>query len=255
MHPTATCGAAGRVNRLASRGVNARLRLAGVVALALLAAACARLPEYAQPRMNPGDPQQAAYKGFPYRELTPADFRAPAPPDHLGGHAARINAHSTIQIRPVPAAKFGVTQGELFGQPYFFGRIEHLAFEAVMIPERSWWNPAMPPAATAYVLQHEQIHFALSELAARRLTRESTAWAAAQLVIRPSPQEVQAEMARLVRDRVNTAMEEGLKRHAEFDEDASLFYNPRRQRWWAWTVEDELKATEAAALQNAPAAP
>ena len=140
-------------------------------------------------------------------------------------------------------------------QPYFFGRIERIAFEAVMIPERSWWNPAMPPAATAYVLQHEQIHFALTELAARRLTRDSAAWAAAQLVIRPSPQEVQAEMARLVRERVNTAMEEGLKRHAEFDEDASLFYNPRRQRWWAWTVEDELQATEAAALQTAPAAP
>jgi hypothetical protein len=235
--------------------MTARLRMAGIVALALLAAACARLPEYAQPRMNPGDPQQPAFKGFTYRSLTPGDFRAPAPPGHLDGHAERINAHSAIRIRPVPASKFAITPGELFGQPYFFGRIEYLAFEAVLIPERSWWNPAMQPAATAYVLQHEQIHFALTELAARRLTREAAAWAAAQLVIRSSPQEVQADIARQVRELINAAMETDLKRHTEFDEGTSLFYNPRRQQWWARTVEEELQATEPAAGQSAPAAP
>lgn len=236
-------------------GIAARLKPAGLALLVLLAVACAGLPDYARPRMHPGDPQQPAHQGFTYRPLTPADFRAASPPDHLDGHAERVNAHSAIRIRPTPASKFAVTQGELYGQLCFFGRIDHLAFEAVMIPERSWWNPAMPPAATAYVLQHEQIHFALTEIAARRLTRETAAWAAAQLVIRPSPQEVHAEIVRLVSERVNAAMEAGLQRHAEFDEDTSLFYNPRRQRWWAWTVEDELKATEAAALQNAPAAP
>ena len=228
---------------------------AGVVLLALLAAACAGLPDYARPRMHPGDPRQPSYEGFTYRALTPDDFRAPAPPDHLGGHAARVNAHSAIRIRPTPASKYVVSQGELYGQSYSFGRIERIAFEAVMIPERSWWNPAMPPAATAYVLQHEQIHFALTEIAARRLTRETAAWAVEQLVIRPSPQEVHAEIVRLVSERVNAAMEAGLKRHAEFDEDTSLFYNPRRQRWWAWTVEDELMETAPAAAQGETAAP
>lgn len=95
----------------------------------------------------------------------------------------------------------------------------------------------------------------MTEIAARRLTRETAAWAAAQLVIRPSPQEVHAEIVRLVSERVNAAMEAGLQRHAEFDEDTSLFYNPRRQRWWAWTVEDELEETQPTAAQGAPAAP
>ena len=236
-------------------GAAARLKPAGIALLALLAAACAGLPDYARPRMHPGDPQQPAYTGFTYRTLTPADFRASSPPDHLGGHAERVNAHSAIRIRPTPASKFVVSQGELYGQPYFFGRIERIAFEAVMIPERSWWNPAMPPAATAYVLQHEQIHFALSEIDARRLTREAAAWAAEELVIRPNPQEVHAEIVRLVTERVNAAMEAGLKRHAEFDEDTSLFYNPRRQRWWSWTVEDELRETQPAGAQGETAAP
>jgi hypothetical protein len=236
-------------------GAAARLKAAGIALMVLFAAACAGLPDYARPRMHPGDPQQPAHQGFTYRTLTPEDFRAPAPPDHLDGHAGRVNAHSTIRIRPAPASTFAVSRGELYGRPYFFGRIERIAFEAVMIPERSWWNPAMPPAATAYVLQHEQIHFALSEIAARRLTREAAAWGAEVLVIRPSPQEVRAEIVRLVTERVNAAMEDGLKRHAEFDEDTSLFTNPRRQRWWAWTVEDELKETQPAAAQGATEAP
>jgi hypothetical protein len=78
----------------------------------------------------------------------------------------------------------------LFGQSYFFGRIDHLAFEAVMIPERSWWNPAIQANMTGYVLQHEQIHFALTELAARKLTRDVHVWASETVVVKPTPQEV-----------------------------------------------------------------
>jgi hypothetical protein len=43
----------------------------------------------------------------------------------------------------------------LYGQSYFFGRIERLGFEAVMLPDQSWWNPKMPPNMRGYVLQHE----------------------------------------------------------------------------------------------------
>jgi hypothetical protein len=235
--------------------MNALFGFARFALLALLVAACARLPEYAQPRMNPADPNSAPSRGVTYRTLTRDDFRAAASPDHLTGHAERVNAHSAIQIRAAPGSKFVITQGELFGQSYFFGRIEHLAFEAVMLPERSWWNPAMPASAAGYVLQHEQIHFALTELAARKLTRDKAAWAAGLLVIKPDPQDVHAELARQVRELTTAAMEAGLKRHTEFDEDTSLFYNPKRQQWWAWEVEDELKQTAPAGGQNAAAAP
>jgi hypothetical protein len=161
----------------------------------------------------------------------------------MADHAERINAHAATQIRLTTDSGFRITSGDLYGQSYFFGRIERIGFEAVMLPDRSWWNPKMPANMRGYVLQHEQIHFALTELAARQLTGDSQKWAADVLVIQPTPQEVRAELARQIKDRINAAMEANLKRQAEFDNDTSLFFNPRRQQWWSWTVEDELKQT------------
>jgi hypothetical protein len=222
--------------------MNRFLRYA-VLSLALaLIPACARLPEYARPRMvQAEDLQQTRAAGFPYRELTPEDFRAASLSEHMADHAERINAHAATQIRLTTDSGFRITSGDLYGQSYFFGRIERLGFEAVMLPDRSWWNPKMPANMRGYVLQHEQIHFALTELAARQLTSDSQKWAADVLVIQPTPQEVRAELARLIKERINAAMEANLKRQAEFDNDTSLFFNPRRQQWWSWTVEDELK--------------
>jgi hypothetical protein len=221
-------------------------RFLGYAVLALLPAlipACAaRLPEYARPRMVEADElQQAPPTGFPYRELTPEDFRAAALSEQVSEHAERINAHAAIQIRLTADSSFSITSGDLYGQRYFFGKIDRLGFEAVMLPDRSWWNPKIPANMQGYVLQHEQIHFAVTELAARQLARDSQKWASEILVIKPTPQEVRAELARQIKGRINAAMEANLKRQAEFDEDTSLFHNPRRQRWWSWTVEDELK--------------
>jgi hypothetical protein len=214
-----------------------------VLALSLtLIPACARLPEYARPRVVQADDlQQTHAAGFPYRALTPEDFRAASLSEHMAEHAERINAHAATQIRLTADSGFRITVGDLYGRSYFFGRIERIGFEAVMLPDRSWWNPKMPARMRDYVLQHEQIHFALTELAARQLTGDSQKWAAEVLVIQPTPQEVRAELARQIKERINAAMEANLKRQAEFDNDTSLFFNPRRQQWWSWTVADELK--------------
>ena len=209
-----------------------------------LTVACAQLPEYARPRMVPFDePQSTRLSGFPYRALQIEDFRAAFFPEELSVHAERINAHAATQIRLTADSSFKITSGDLYGQSYFFGRIDRLGFEAVMLPERSWWNPKIPANMRGYVLQHEQIHFALTELAARQLTSDSPKWTSDVLVIKPTPQGVQTELARQIKDRINAAMEVNLKRQAEFDEDTSLFFNPRRQQWWSWMVEDELKQT------------
>ena len=212
--------------------------------LLALIPACAQLPEYARPRMVEVDElQKTLATGFAYRELTPEDFRAASLSEQLAGHAERINAHAATHVRLTADSSFRITSGDLYGQSYFFGRIERLGFEAVMLPDQSWWNPKMPANMRGYVLQHEQIHFTLTELAARQLTGDSQKWAADVLVIQPTPQEVRAELARQIKDRINAAMEANLKRQAEFDNDTSLFFNPRRQQWWSWTVEDELKQT------------
>jgi hypothetical protein len=222
--------------------MNRFLRYALLALSLALIPACARLPEYARPRMVEADEQDKTVPaGFPYRELTREDFCAASLSEQMSEHAERINAHAAIQIRLTADSSFRITSGDLYGQSYFFGKIERLGFEAVMLPDRSWWNPKIAANMRGYVLQHEQIHFALTELAARQLAIDSQKWAAEVLVIKPTPPEVRAELARQIKDRINAAMEANLKRQAEFDEDTSLFHNPRRQQWWFWTVEDELK--------------
>lgn len=181
--------------------------------------------------------------GFTYRDLTMEDFNADSLVEPMMEHAGKINAHAAIQIRVTADSSIRMTQSHLYAQVYFFGSIERIGFEAVMLPERSWWNPGIPPGLRTYVLQHEQIHFALAEIAARRLTKESREWAPKVLVVKPTPQEVRWELARQIQDKINAAMEESLKRQSKFDEDMSLFYDPRRQQWWYWAVEDELKTS------------
>lgn len=209
-----------------------------------LVSACSQLPEYAQPHMVQTDElQKSLAAGFSYRPLTPDDFRATSLSEQQAEHAGRINAHATIQIRATADSSFRVTRGDLSGRTFFFGGIERLAFEAVILPDLSWWNPKIPANMRGYVLQHEQIHFALAELAARRLTRDTQKWASEVLVIKPTPQEVRAELVRQIKDRIKAAMEANLKQQAEFDNDTSLFYSPEWQQWWYRKVEKELKQT------------
>ena len=213
------------------------------LSLALLPT-CAQLPEYAQPRMVQADESRSALAtGFTYRPLTLADFQAASLPKQLAEHAERINAYASTLIRWTADSRFRITSGELHGNRYFFGRIEHLAFEAIMLPDQSWWNPKIPATMRDYVLQHEQIHFALTELAARHLTIDTPKWASDILVMELTPQEVQAELSRQIKERINAAMEANLKRQAKFDEDTSLFYTPKWQQWWLQKVEEELRRT------------
>jgi len=207
---------------------------------------CAQLPEYAKPRIIQIDEiPNFSPTGFTYRRLTPDDFRATSLPENLSMHGERINAQSAIQIHMTADSSFSITRWPFFDQINYTGSITHLAFEAVMIPSNSWRNPKIKAEMTGYVLQHEQIHFALTELAARKLTTEAQKWASNLLVIRQTPQEVNSEIVQQIKDMINSAMEANQKRHEEFDKDTSLFYSPSWQAWWLETVQEELKQTES----------
>jgi hypothetical protein len=45
----------------------------------------------------------------------------------------------------------------------------------------------------------------------------------------------------MINERVNAAKKQSLQRHEQFDEDTSMIFNPRRQKWWLATVEGELR--------------
>jgi len=209
--------------------------------------ACAQLPDYAKPRtMQIDEIHKVIPTGFTYRQLTPEDFRATSLPENLSAHAEGINAQAATQIRVTADSNFSITRRPFLDRIDYSGSINHIAFEAVMIPNNSWWNPKIKAAIKGYVLQHEQIHFALTELAARKLTSDARKWSSNLLIIKQTPQEVHAEIVRQIKDMINSAMKANQKRHLKFDEDTSLFYNPSRQVWWLETVEKELRQTESA---------
>ncbi len=207
---------------------------------------CAQLPEYAKPRMMQMDEiHKGSPTGFTYRKLMLGDFRATSLPENLSTHGEYINAQSAILIRITSDSIFSIAPWPFLDQVNYLGSINHLAFEAVMIPNYSWWNPKIKAEKTSYVLQHEQIHFALIELAARKLTRDAQKWASNLVVVKETPQEVYAEIFRQIKEMINSAMEVNKKRHLEFDKDTSLFYAPSWQAWWLEKVEEELKQTES----------
>jgi hypothetical protein len=209
----------------------------------MLITACAQLPEYAKPRRIQIDEIPNSQTGFTYRQLARDDFRATLLPENLSTHGERINAQSAIQIRLTADSSFSITRWPFFDQINYTGNITYLAFETVMIPDNSWWSPKIKAEMTGYVLQHEQIHFALTELAARKLTIDAQKWASNLLVIRPTPQQVYSEVVQQIKDMINSAIESNQSRHEEFDKDTSLFYTPSWQAWWLETVEKELKQT------------
>ena len=212
--------------------------------LAVLIAGCARLPEYARPRFHQLDGASAASgEGFRYRTLTVADFKAPSLSPAYAAHHHHINAHSCISIRPSETSQARITQGVYGGKIFFVGSLAEVRFEALFVPACSWWNPDVSENRKAYVLEHEQIHFALSELSARRLTREAREEVKSFLAIDATYQAVQDELRAKLEALTREAMEASFEEHTDFDEDTSLYYDPRAQRWWLEEVEARL--TEA----------
>ncbi|HSR11384.1 MAG TPA: hypothetical protein VLS90_08040 [Thermodesulfobacteriota bacterium] len=164
------------------------LRCAFALLLAIVAA-CAQLPEYARPRtITSNDAEKLIATGFTYRQLTPRDFQAPSYPGEVPQHGENIRAQSTVTIRITGDSKFRITAHRVGERVQYVGGIDRLAFEAVMIPGKSWWNPKVEPARAGYVLQHEQIHFAITELGARKLTSDAREWTKKFSVTKDTPE-------------------------------------------------------------------
>lgn len=226
-----------------------------LVCLFMLAGGCARLPDYARPQFHV-PPSGAAISGdsFGYRQLTVDDFRAPDLPPAYDRHHHRINAHSCISIRPAEETKGRISQGIYAGQRVFVGSVPQVRFEAVFVPACSWWSPDIAAERQTYVLEHEQIHFALAELTARRLTIEARRELEEFLVVDSSRQAVQEALADKVKALTRDAMEASFEEHMDFDEETSLTYDPAAQRRWLKEVRERL-AENTAPVTAMPAAP
>ena len=209
--------------------------------LFLLLSGCAQLPEYARPHlMEIDNKQEVLKKGITYRQLTVDDFQALELPANIEPHAKNIAAHACCRIRAAKDSKFTITRGYLNQQIHYFGSIKYIVFEAVMFPECSWLNPRVSGKKLEYVLEHEQIHFALMEIAARKLTQEARKEAKTFIAIQSTYENTRKEISAKIRGMLRSANQAALKEHTSFDEDTSLGFNPESQRRWLDWIEDEL---------------
>ena len=130
--------------------------------------------------------------------------------------------------------------------------VKELRFRALMDRSCSWWNDGVAAFAPDYVLEHEQIHFALYELGARQLNASASDIARKMQNEGSSKEDVQREAEQALREAVLDAVEEILEEDRAFDEDTSLGYKPDRQKVWLGKVTSKLQATKRWAGASQP---
>jgi hypothetical protein len=217
------------------------LRLLGILATAAHFACGSSLPSYAAPQGGLAtDEEIASGDLIPYRTLTRADFLASAPSGPASGHTDKVGALTHALIKHDPGIAFaGKEITSPNGDRRVEGRIQNLYFRAWMDRSRSWWNPKRGEAPESYVLQHEQIHFAIVEIEARKMNAEG-----ARLMQKTfkadSSQEIQKDLETAVTEIIKDGMDRVLERSTDFDEETSVNYDPKKQNVWWQRVQSEL---------------
>lgn len=179
--------------------------------------------------------------GIAYRALAIEDFHAPelANKDQDGRHD--IHAQSCIRMHVSKDSAMEITPVAIEGLPRYSGRMLGASFEALFQPSCSWWNPAVPEEKKDYVLQHEQVHFALSELSARRLSQHVAAEMQGVVVTGKTYEDVQAGLNAKFERVASTVLQDELKHHIQFDEETSLLFDRSAQEAWLDRVELQLQ--------------
>ena len=221
------------------------LRLGCLLLGLLTTAACASssLPDYAAPRggvVDPNTPDSGDL--IAYRTLTRQDFRSAGPPPEIAAQAARVGAMTCAHVRTTPDTEIRIS-GPASGGGDFTAVVTRLRFHALMDRGCSWWNDAMTGFPPEYVLEHEQIHFALYELKARRLNAAAAGIAEKMRSTASTPEEAQARAQETLEEHMTEISEELIEQNREFDEDTSLGYKPNRQKAWLQRVVSELAET------------
>jgi hypothetical protein len=196
------------------------------------------LPGFAHPTGNSMDPKEMEGKDrIPYRTLTADDFLASGPPPDMKAYAERMGAVTCAHVFTYPDPQYFIEETS----EGFHGAYVNLDFVAMMDRECSWWNPKDGSVPKEYILQHEQIHFALAEVAARKLDVKAEKVVAE---LRPKGK-TQAEVEKVLVGTVEEMMKEGiedlLERNRRFDQDTSNTYAPEQQQRWYDEVMAELK--------------
>jgi hypothetical protein len=191
--------------------------------------------EFVAPRvveMDPADYDESRL--IAYRTLERADFCAATPPDGMdSGRVAAVTA-ALIRTANVTFSIESRTSGE------FMASADHLRFEARMSQNHSWWNPRHAHV-DGQLLEHEQVHFAFAELAARRANaRIETIRARIRSVAR-TPDAAMRRAAERLQQEVDRVQDEVAARNAEFDRETVNGQLLEHNHRWYVQIQRELE--------------
>ena len=205
---------------------------------ALLLGGCTTgLPNYAAPKisvLNNEDVDRSDV--ITYRKLSRTDFKGTEPPPPFDERMAAVTCVYTqpvvdknaIDIQPVTTPA---------GHQAYDVTFRNLSYQALMNRKCSWWNPNNASKVEDYVLEHEQIHFALFEIAAREWSElPALSLRAKADSIDGLKREIQAQFENLLQQRLEVLTEQ----NRQFDEETSLGHNPEKQREWLDLVRSKL---------------
>lgn len=179
-----------------------------------------------------------------YRTLTREDFHATTPPNEAKGVPLHASAALIGAVRVDPRSDVFVTQVKTGSDSTLFeATARNLRFQAVMDPKASWWREDLDSTSTAYVLEHEQIHFAIFELEARRLNARIPEIATRiRSVGQTSDEARNTANARLEEER-RASNQEVMMRQSQFErETANGKLRDRQKEWWN-RIQAELAST------------
>lgn len=207
------------------------------IALTVIGCTTTGLPDYAAPSLSVIDESELDLSDvISYRKLSRSDFKGTQPPTNFDERMAAVTCvysqpiidKDGILIEPAVTAN---------GRKAYDITYNNLRYKALMDRNCSWWNTNSQGVDHDYVLEHEQIHFALFEIAAR----EWSDLPAPKFQVKADDAEVmKRELKALFERQLEQRLEVLVAQNRQFDEETSLGHNPEKQRNWVQLVRSKL---------------
>ena len=179
-----------------------------------------------------------------WRPLGQSDFRGARPPGAFGTSSLRPVAVSCAYVVASPQARiYPVEVPGAESAVTYRAVVEGLSFHALLSRSCSWWNPNTG-VSPAYVLQHEQLHFDIFEIAARRLNRDLPGLLEIMDVRGPTVQSVVDGAQQHVQAALSRALNETAARNQKLDMETSFGFEPTRQAGWRMQIRRDLQELE-----------
>jgi hypothetical protein len=214
------------------------LVLCQALLLLVLAGCGKRLPKYAEPTGGSVDPESLTGRDLiSYRKLDRSDFLGTHPPEDMRPYAERMGAVTCANVLTRPEPEYYIEKTD----SGYVGAYTKLSFAARMDRRCSWWNDKTGVIPKEYVLQHEQIHFALAEVAAQQLNRQARKILAKKFSDK-SEADLHTKLQQVVEKLMDQAIEKLLRRNLRFDQDTSNKHEPAVQQRWYDEVMQQLES-------------